>query len=74
MACFRLAIIATTTRKGRVLKMADAISNFVEAVYAMYDAAWVLIHKYELSQESVFATYKLIVRYWYEDYEDDENE
>lgn len=54
--------------------MVQAISNFVEAVYAMYDAAWVLIHKYELSSESVFATYKLIVRYWYEDHEEVENE
>lgn len=54
--------------------MADAISNFVEAVYAMYDAAWILIHKYELSPESVFATYRLIVREWHKDHEDDENE
>lgn len=55
-------------------KMADAISNFVEAVYAMYDAAWILIHKYEMSPESVFATYRLIVREWHKDHEDDENE
>lgn len=57
-----------------MLTMAQAISNFVEAVYAMYDAAWILIHKYELSPESVFATYKLIVQYWHEDHEDEENE
>ena len=73
MACFRLDITAIAMRKGRVLKMADnndgrkaeAISNFIDAVYAVYDAAWVLIHDCKLSEKKVFAMYKAIVGTWW---------
>ena len=60
-------------RKGRVLKMTDnydgreaeAISNFTDAVYAVYDAAWVLMHECKFSEKTVFAMYKAIVGTWW---------
>lgn len=45
------------------------LDNFIEAVYAMYDAASILIEKYKLTPEEVMLAYRATVGMWHRDNE-----
>lgn len=43
------------------------VDNFTNAVYALYDAAWILIRKYKFTPQKIMLLYRCTVRTWYND-------